>query len=135
MRYLILVLFFVGCAKQQVRYSEESVKQTPYYGDAGNGKSLNVECDDHDQGFRVKAIRCFMEFITGGDSGGTWQVSIKPVESNIQTRLIGDNPCLEWSTETCGAYRFLYIVGDVCCRDTAIVNINKCCLIGISMCD
>lgn len=113
MRYVVLLFFILSC------------RNVPYTGNAGDDFKLNIECKE---GVNVKTVHCFMTFITGGDTGGEWQVNIKPVESTIQTRLIGSNPCIEWSLERCGQYRFWYIVGDACCRDTAIVNINKCCI-------
>ena len=122
MKYLmVLLIFIVGC------------RNVPYTGDAGEGDQITIDCGD-DSEYSRKVIRCLMTFITGGDSGGEWQTPIKPPSSTIDTRLIGPNPCIEWSDELCGNYQFYYIVGDDCCRDTAIVNINKCCLTGMSTC-
>lgn len=123
MKYLILVLIlFQGCVN------------LPYTGNAGSGEDQEMYCDET-KAFSTKVVHCLMSFVTGGDAGGTWVVSIKPIVSTIQVRLIGSNPCIEWANEACGRYRFFYIVGDPCCRDTAIVNIKKCCVTATVNCN
>lgn len=123
MKYLIIALLLLqGCRNN-----------LPYTGNAGKGSQEKI-CND-DEGYSTRAIRCLMTFITGGDSGGTWEAPGHPVTSNIEELLVGSNPCIEWTTQPCGIYTLLYIVGDECCRDTATVNLNKCCLTGVSVCN
>lgn len=80
------------------------------------------------------AVYCLRDFLIGEDAGGYWQVVNQPIGEDLAPLLIGENPCIEWSDKECGLYSLRYIVGNPCCRDTAVVNPLKCCLIGISTC-
>ena len=84
--------------------------------------------------FKKMATHCLRDWLTGEDSGGTWQ-QIGTTPQNISSLLVCENPCIEWDPLACGQYNLMYIVGDACCRDTAYVNPLKCCLTGISNCN
>lgn len=101
-------------------------KSDVWEGDAGkvrNGKGVNQN-----------DVYCLRDFLIGEDSMGVWEVVSEPVGANLDTLLVGDNPCIEWGDKPCGLYQLRYIVGDSCCRDTAIIQPLKCCLTGISEC-
>lgn len=84
--------------------------------------------------FRKMATYCLRDWLTGEDSGGTWE-QIGTTPEDISNELIGENPCVSWDNKACGQYHLMYIVGDQCCRDTAFVNPLKCCLVGGSSCN
>lgn len=85
--------------------------------------------------FKKMATHCLRDWLIGEDSAGVWEVLTQPVGAQIDTLLIGDNPCIEWNDQPCGQYELMYIVGDDCCRDTAVVRPLKCCLVANSSCD
>lgn len=84
--------------------------------------------------FKRSATHCLRDWLIGEDAGGFWeQVGTSP--QDVSAELVGDNPCIEWSGKACGQYELMYIVGDICCRDTAYVRPLKCCLTGSSQCN
>ncbi len=113
MKYILytLILITIGC-------------QTPIdqeYGDAGSFPG-------NEQMASIRAVYCLRDMLIGEDAGGHWEVLTEPVTSDIDSLLIGDNPCIQWSDQECGQYELMYIVGDTCCRDTSIVRPLKCCM-------
>jgi len=85
--------------------------------------------------FNKLNVYCLRDFLTGEDAGGTWEIVTEPAGSDMQPDLTGDNPCIDWTARPCGQYEINYIVGDDCCRDTAMIRPLKCCLEGSSSCN
>ena len=118
MRWLIFVILLTGCVSER-KLSNAGTSNTA------------ILCNGS---YKRLAVYCLRDFLTGEDAGGQWQ-QIGTTPQDLSGLLIGDNPCFEWSDKACGQYEFRYIVGDACCRDTAIVRPLKCCLTGLSNCN
>lgn len=122
MRIIILITMLVLSSCNSVKLLQEK-------GNAGKLRK-GVKYED----VTGNAVYCLRDFLIGEDAGGYWQVITQPVGEDLAPLLTGENPCIEWSDKECGLYSLRYIVGNPCCRDTAVVNPLKCCLIGISTC-
>lgn len=117
--YILSIFFLYSCAK-------DTALKPDWDGEAGLEDCVT---------FKRMATHCLRDWLTGEDAGGDWEVLTQPIGAEIDTLLIGDNPCIEWSDQECGQYELMYIVGDECCRDTAIVRPLKCCLLASSSCE
>ena len=71
------------------------------------------------------AVRCLRDYIQGESAGGVWTQVSGPM--GVDSLLVGQNPCFEWSGLACGVYQFKYKVVTVCCRDSVILKMRKCC--------
>lgn len=103
--YILIILCFFSCENEEIQ------------GNAGSEKMV-----------KSLAVYCLRDMLIGEDAGGHWEVLSQPMAANIDTLLIGDNPCIQWTPQPCGQYELMYIVGDTCCRDTSIVRPLKCCM-------
>lgn len=106
----IVLILINGC-------NDNMEPESPYYGNSGESEFASI-----------RAIYCLRDMLIGEDAGGHWEVISQPEDAEIDTLLTSDNPCIEWSSQPCGQYELMYIVGDTCCRDTAIVRPLKCCI-------
>lgn len=69
---------------------------------------------------------CLYDQINNASPGGMW-INVSTNPTDLSSYLTGSNPCIDFGTFLCGQYKIKYIVGDVCCRDTSVLTINKCC--------
>ncbi len=126
-RYLyILMIFIISCTSE--------VQEWGNAGKVNNDVIIRMQRKTYGQ-FHSMNIYCLRDFLIGADAGGTWEVITQPAGEDISGQLVGDNPCIAWDTLACGQYELNYIVGDSCCRDTALVRPLKCCLDGSSSCN
>ena len=116
MRLIIIIIVLLSSCKvyQNLPLTTQGTIDNP----------IHIDCCSE---LRVQSIQCIGDHITGGDSGGIYEVGSPP----NSTLSIDSQGCFESDDMDCGVNEMWYIVNNDCdppCYDTTSVFYLKCCV-------